>query len=140
LRKAVGLPLLMLAWSLWRLLAAPQLGLLSVLSWATAATLVFIACRRLAYPRGLQIDPSGENLYVPGSWLTPALMVLIYIAHFASAVLHARHPALALSSVCAAGFALVYGSVSGLFFARTVAIWQLAASLKSHRTIHEFTR
>lgn len=127
-RKAVALPLLMLAWSLWRMLAMPQQAVLITLAWFVSAALAFLCCRKRGWPRGLLLDASAENLYVPGSSLIPLVMGLLFLSHFSSEVIRGMYPAWGGSTPVSAGFALVYGSVSGLFFARAVAIWQLVAS------------
>jgi hypothetical protein len=113
-------PVAMAALSLWGASSAfgPHAGVLA--AWAVGMTLALAANRRLRWPRDVRVE--GDAFVVPGSPWPLALMLAIFMLRYAVAVTLVFHPDWRAEPAFAAGMALLYGALSGLFTARSVRI------------------
>lgn len=76
-------------------------------------------------PGGVRYDPATARFHVPGTWVPLMLMMAIYFAKYTVGVTTALHPDIAAGTPFAAGLSLLFGGVSGTFFARFLRIWAI---------------
>jgi hypothetical protein len=113
------LPLLWLAYGAWGVEASFGLAAAPLAAWVAGLLLSLLLARRSGWPGSASFDPASQRFRVPGSWLPMALMLAIFAAKFALGVALAMQPQLARSLPVAAGFALLFGALSGVFLGRS---------------------
>jgi hypothetical protein len=75
--------------------------------------------------------PQERSVLMPGSWLPLALLLGLFMIKFAVAVALSTTPSLAVDAGSAGMAGLLYGGFSGLFLARTLAVWRVVRSSSS---------
>ncbi|HEX5126254.1 MAG TPA: DUF6622 family protein [Rhodocyclaceae bacterium] len=121
-RRAVLMPLAMMLWSASKLVTSPQTASTAGLAWGLALGFSLLICLLAGYPRGIAMEASGRSLRMSGSALPLVLMMLVFVVRFVATALAIRQPQLAASAPFASGFGLVYGLISGIFFARAIGV------------------
>ena len=128
LARGIVMPLAMVAVSLVGLGSARGAQPLALVAWleglAIGATVALAA--RLWPDIGWQ--PAARRLTVPGSWLPLALMLAIFGARFVVGAALAMQPAYRLDPIFGTLAGLAYGSLSGIFLGRGLAMWNAARS------------
>lgn len=72
----------------------------------------------------VQWSRAEHCVVMPGSWLPLACILMLFVLKFAVNVLMGMHPMLRDDTMFAVTVSLVYGSFSGVFGGRAVAIWR----------------
>ena len=126
LSRATILPLVLIALSLGGVLSA--FGHLSVAlgGWAAGAGVALTLGRQFVAPREASWSAQAGLLHVPGSWLPLVLIVGLFCIKYFAGVSLAMNPSLASDATFAGLCSLAYGSFSGLFLARAMALRSLA--------------
>ena len=94
-------------------------------AWLAGVALAFALNRLLRWPRDVQLGADGTFL-LRGSMWPLLLMWTIFALRYATTVTLVLHPALLRDPAMGAGFAAVYGVLSGLFAARAWRVLQSA--------------
>jgi Family of unknown function (DUF6622) len=76
-------------------------------------------------PRGAGYSEATRSFALPGSWIPLTLMLTIFFAKYAVAVALALEPALIGTTGFVTGMCLLYGLLSGMFFASALTLWRL---------------
>jgi hypothetical protein len=124
--RATILPLVLIALSLSGVLRAFGHLPIALGGWAVGVGTTLAFARSASTVRGASWSNRTGQLHVPGSWLPLMLIVgLFSIKYFAGASL-AMNPGLATDATFAGLCSLGYGSFSGVFAARALALRGLA--------------
>lgn len=118
------LPVAMLALSLNGVVTTFGLHAIDLLAWGLGWAAALAAGALLALPTGIARSASGAGVRLPGSWWPLVLMLGIFFIKYAVTVALVRTPQLASQLAFAAGASLVYGLLSGAFFARALRVRQ----------------
>lgn len=116
----------MLAVSLYGVIAAFGAGLLPVLAWAAGFAASMLLGDRVLSPRGLAV--AGDAVRVPGSWLPMGLMLGIFSAKFALGFAAGMQAAALHDAWFIATMSTVFGLLSGAFAARAAAVYRFVRS------------
>jgi hypothetical protein len=127
LMRVTVLPGVLLALSLGGLVNAFGAMPLALGAWLAGVTAALLLPRSMLLARGAKWSASTDRLHVPGSWL-PLLVILgsFVIKYVAGAGL-AIQPGLAVDAAFAGACSLGFGSFSGLFLGRSLALRSLAS-------------
>ncbi|WP_436041500.1 DUF6622 family protein [Pseudoxanthomonas sp. LjRoot143] len=120
--RLIVLPVAMTGWSLFAVWSAFGAHPIALVAWAGAWLAVVGISLARGPSRGASYSPVSKRFMVTGSWLPLALMMGIFFAKYAVAVVHAIAPSVlefgtAIATVCG-----VYGFFSGMFMARAVRV------------------
>ncbi len=128
LRRITVLPLVMIVLSLSGVLSAFGPAPVALSSWAVGAVIALALARQWLGVRGAKWSPGARALLVPGSWLPLALMLGLFAVKYFAGYSLAMNPALVRDAAFAGLCSLAYGSASGIFMARALALRGLATS------------
>lgn len=128
LARVTILPLAMVALSLSGVFSAFGHFPVALGGWAAGVGAALAFGRQFVAVRGASWSPQSATLRVPGSWLPLVLIVGLFSVKYVAGVSLALHPRLAADAVFAGLMSLAYGSFSGLFLARGLALRRLARS------------
>ena len=121
-QRLIVLPLVMMGWSLFAVWSAFGPRLVPFAAWAC----VWLVVVGIGVARGpsssASYSPASNQFAVAGSWLPLALMMGIFFAKYAGAVVHATAPATLTLGAVIAAVCGVYGFFSGMFMARAVRV------------------
>jgi hypothetical protein len=124
LRRAMLLPVAMLALSLWGVVSVFGSGL-ALAAWALGGLAAASWNMHGGSPRGVRWSAAEQAFRLPGSWVPLMLILGIFCTRFGVGMSLALHPELRGAS----GFALIaslgYGIFSGLFAGRALGLWRL---------------
>ena len=124
------LPIAMTAMSLAALASSfghsPQFALV-LLAWLSGATAAVVIAASLAPPRGTRYDPETRRFFLPGSLIPLALILAIFMARYVINVELAIKPSLIQDASYTLVAGTLYGVFSGIFAARALRLWRLAA-------------
>ncbi len=100
----------------------------ALLGWAAAAAAAMaLVVRQGPLPAGVRYDAAARSFDLPGSAVPLALMMGVFFTKYAVGVALAMHPGLPRQAGFAVGIPMLYGAFSGIFAARAVRLWRLAA-------------
>lgn len=120
--RLIVLPVAMTGWSLFAVWSAFGPRLVAFAAWAC----VWLAIVGISLARGpsrsASCSPVSKRFTVTGSWVPLALMMGIFFAKYAVAVVHAIVPSALESGTAIAAVCGVYGYFSGMFMARAVRV------------------
>ena len=122
------LPVAMILLSAYGVVSAFGYRATGIIAWIAGMGLADLLNRALQLPRGASYSAAKRTFALPGSWIPLALMLAIFFTKYAVAVLISFHPALLNLAVFVTGVSLVYGILSGMFFANTLMLWRLIDS------------
>ena len=126
LTRVTILPLAMIALSLSGVFSAFGHLPLALGGWAAGVGAALGFGRRFIAARGAAWSPRSATLHVPGSWLPLVLIVALFLLKYFAGASLALHPELATHAAFAGPLSLAYGSFSGIFLARGLALRNLA--------------
>ncbi len=121
-QRLIVLPVVMMGWSLFAVWSAFGPRPVAFAAWAG----VWLAVVGIGLVRGpsrnASYSPASKQFTVTGSWVPLALMMGIFFAKYAVAVVHATAPSALASGTAIAAVCGVYGFFSGMFMARAVRV------------------
>ena len=126
LMRVTVLPFVLLTLSLAGLANAFGVMPVALGTWLAGVTAALALPRRLLTARGASWSATTGRLHVPGSWLPLALIVGSFAIKYVAGAGLAMHPSLASDATFAGFCSLGFGSFSGLFLARSLALRALA--------------
>jgi hypothetical protein len=124
LARAVSIPIAMIVLSVFGVVSVFQTSLIAIFAWLVGMGLAIVLNRWWCYPKGVVFQPSSRTLSIPGSWMPLTLMMVIYFTKYGVAVVLARNSALLAVNSFIGCVSLVYGFISGIFFAGALLIWR----------------
>jgi hypothetical protein len=127
LPRVTILPLAMLALSLSGVFQSFGHFPVALGGWAAGVGAALAFARGRIDARGAEWRAARGTLFVPGSWLPLVLIVGLFALKYAAGVTLALEPARAADPLFAGVCSLAYGSFSGLFLARGLALRRIAA-------------
>lgn len=126
IRSATLLPFLMTGLSLHGVASDFAHQPLALAAWVIGnAALLALATLGGAW-RGVRSSPEYASLIVPGSWLPLTLYLGLFGVKFVANVALALHPARIEDPHFVGMTCLAYGAFSGVFLARSLAMWRIA--------------
>ena len=126
LRRVTVVPLVLLGLSLSGVFSAFGHFPVAFGGWAAGVGAALVFGRQFIAVRGAAWSSQRGMLQVPGSWVPLALMVGLFAVKYVVGVSLAMHPERAAEAAFALVVSVAYGSFSGLFLARTMALRRLA--------------
>ncbi|TAG82596.1 MAG: hypothetical protein EAZ24_02180 [Burkholderiales bacterium] len=109
-------------------------------AWTVAAIVAaFIAAAR---PRGgnIRYEAKSGLIHIPGSAMPLFFMMTIFLINYVTQVMFAIDPTKATSIVWQVGSAIIMGTLTGVFFGRSIAIFRLSRDHSSTRVSSGSTR
>lgn len=119
------LPVAMIALSLYGVLSGFGISALAIVAWLAGVGLAVLVSARVTLVRNASYTAATQSFSLPGSWMPLVLMMCIFFTRYTVAVLLARNPMLAHDVSFIATICLLYGFLSGLFFAAALSLWRL---------------
>jgi hypothetical protein len=126
LRRTIILPLALLGWSLQGVASNFGHQPVALLAWAGGVVLALSAVHGRIDTSAVRYAADSRRFQVPGSWLPLVLILSLFTLKFCVGVMLAMEPALRQSTGLATAVCAGYGLFSGLFLARSVALWAVA--------------
>jgi hypothetical protein len=126
LQSATLIPLAMVALSLYGVLAVFPRQAMPVLAWGLGLSMAATLCHVRQLWRGIEWSGSDRRLLIPGSWLPLAVILGLFSVKFAVGMALGMQPGLRMNPGFASVVGLAYGSFSGLFLGRGIAVWKAA--------------
>ncbi|QIE24899.1 DUF6622 family protein [Caballeronia sp. SBC2] len=126
LRAATVIPIAMAALSFYGVVSVFAHESIALVAWA-AAMLAALAIS-LAAGVGSKVRwlAAEQRLLVPGSWVPLMLMLGLFVIKFGANVALATHPDMSIDGIFAGSVSFAYGTFSGIFLARGLAMWRVA--------------
>jgi hypothetical protein len=128
LGSATLIPLAMVLLSLYGVLSVFPNRALPVLAWGIGIAVAVSFCHTLDVWRGILWSGSERRLFIPGSWLPLAVILGLFSVKFAVGVTLGMQPGLAMNTGFGMAVGLTYGTFSGFFLGRGIAVWKAARS------------
>lgn len=124
------MPLAMTAFSIYGAVAAfgrsPMFGY-TMMAWMLAAAISFSIAGTRALPLATTYDRATRTYFLPGTWVTLALIAAIFVTRYVVNVDVAIRPELARDGAYTLLVGALYGAFSGIFLGRAARLWRLAA-------------
>ena len=135
-RSSASLPLVMVILSLYGVASAFSRQPLALIAWVAGGAVTLMLAQTLRVWGEIRWLPQERSVLMPGSWLPLILLLGLFTSKFAVAVALSMAPGLAVDAGFAGFAGLVYGAFSGVFLARTLAVWRVvrSSSLPSRST------
>ena len=139
-RRSLGssttLPLLMAFLSLYGVMSAFSRQPLALAAWVAGGAVTLLLAQTLRVWGEIRWLPQERSVLMPGSWLPLVLLLGLFAIKFAVGVALSMTPGLAVDAAFAGFAGLAYGAFSGVFLARTLAVWRVvrSSSLPSRST------
>jgi hypothetical protein len=129
--RVLALPVAMSVFSLFGVVSvfssSGRLGA-TLAVWLVSAASVMFALRQLKPARHARFDPQARRFHLPGSWMPLVLIAAIFSLKYAVGIELALQPQTAQQPAFALTVCAVYGALTGLFAARALALWRMAAA------------
>ena len=129
LMRVTVLPFVLLALSLAGVANAFGVMPVALGTWLAGVTAALVLPRHLLTARGASWSVATGRLHVPGSWLPLVLILGSFAIKYVAGAGLAMHASLASDATFAGSCSLGFGSFSGLFLARSLALRSLATAL-----------
>lgn len=126
--KLVGLPLAMIALSLYGVISTFGIGPIGVISWMPAVTVGISLGMNLFTPDIARFSSETQSFAISGSWTPLGLMMAIYFIKYGVGVILARELPIANEPVFISAISACYGLLGGMFLGRAYAISRSAHS------------
>lgn len=127
-RNVIIFPAVMLMVSLSGVLSAFGSTPSALSSWLAGVAVTASLSVKFINLNGVSFKPEIHSFSVPGSWLPLILLMTIFFTKYAVGVILARKLPIADTSAFMGATSLIYGLLSGVFLARSVAIIRTARS------------
>jgi hypothetical protein len=124
--KVTMLPSAMLLLSFYGVLSAFGITPFALTAWLVGVGIAVCLGLKTANQGGVGFTPETKTFSVPGSWLPLCLMMAIFFTKYAVGVILARKLPIASERAFIGSISLIYGLLSGVFFARAIAILRTA--------------
>jgi hypothetical protein len=115
---ALLLPVGMIALSLAGIQSSFGIEPIPLASWFVALALSAFVGYALFRDKRVKYDAAAKKLLVPGSWVPLAVIMAIFFAKYAYAVMQALHSEVVSAPLFIVALSAVYGLLSGYFAAR----------------------
>lgn len=125
-RSATLIPLAMVLLSLYGVLSVFPHQAMPVLAWGIGLAIAVSLCNAWNLGRGIVWSGSDRRLLIPGSWLPLVVFMGLFSVKFAVGMTRAMQPDLMVHTGFASLVGLTYGTFSGFFLARGIAVWKAA--------------
>jgi len=126
LRSTTLLPLALLAFSLVGVVSRFGAQTAPLLAWGAGVAAALVATQGRFDTGAVRFDAGSRSFQMPGSWLPLVLMLVLFALKFAAGVLAATQPALVREASFALPASAAFGTCSGIFLGRAIALWTLA--------------
>ena len=126
LRKATVIPLAMAALSFYGVVSIFAAQSIALVAWAAAMLAAFMISHAFGIGSKVRWLAAEQRLLVPGSWVPLMMFLGLFIIKFGANVMLAMHPDLSADVLFAVCVSLAYGAFSGIFVARSLAMWRIA--------------
>jgi hypothetical protein len=126
LRAATAIPIAMAALSFYGVVSVFAAQSTALVAWAAAMLAAFVICHAAGVGSRVRWLAAEQRLLVPGSWVPLMLFLGLFIIKFGATVTLAMHPDLGIDWLFAASVGFAYGAFSGIFLARSLAMWRVA--------------
>ena len=130
-RRVAILPSIFIGLSIFGIWSVFGAAPAAVAGWGAGFAVALSLNRRLRLPRVVHYDAADARFSLPGSFGPLALMMAIFATRYVVTVVLIMSPATAGSVPFALAVSLVYGLLSGAFFARSLRILGAAHAPKS---------
>ncbi|MFK0379122.1 DUF6622 family protein [Pandoraea sp. NPDC090278] len=120
--QALTMPLAMTAFSIFGVVSTFATNVPALIAWCSAVVVTVALRAALGWWGNVRWDPASRRVHLPGSWLPLVWILSIFVAKFTVAVAVAIHPDLMKHGGFAAWVCLTYGTFSGIFLGRMLAI------------------
>ena len=127
LTKVTVMPIAMTGLSLAGVISAFGDSPGALLGWAVAAAALVLLVLQSPLPASTRYDRAAREFHVAGSAVPLVLMMGIFLTKYVVGVSLAMHPELRQQASFAVAIPMLYGAFSGIFAARAVRLWKLAA-------------
>jgi len=121
-QRLMIVPAIWTVFGLWGVASAFGLQASTLAAWALGLGLVVLTLRQLPWPRGVSFDEGSGLFHVPGSWCPMAMIMGIFMAKYLVGASLAMVPQLAQATTFGLGVSTLYGTLSGLFIARSLHV------------------
>lgn len=127
------LPVALGLFSLSRVYAQFGADALALAAWTAGTAAALLANRALKQPAGASWSAATGTFHVPGSWVPLGLMLAMFFARYALAVILAMMPGMMHSAGFASAASFGLGLLSGMFLARALRVRSLRPALPGRR-------
>jgi hypothetical protein len=124
--RALLLPVIMTALSLFGTVSAFGAKPLVVMAWMVAGAAIFSIVLAQGKPSHDRYDPMSRRFSIAGSWMPMLLILGIFIVKFAVGASTAVNPLLIHELSFTLGLSAIYGAFSGAFLGRGYRLLRLA--------------
>ena len=121
------LPAGMIALSLAGIESSSGPGPIPLAAWALGLGMAAVVGYGVFRDERVAYDERGQKFHVPGSWMPLAVIMAIFSAKYAYAVMQALGAGIIAAPLFVAGMSAAYGSLSGYFAARALNLVRKAA-------------
>jgi len=120
--KVTMLPSAMLLLSFYGVLSAFGVTSFALSAWLAGVGIAVCLGLKIAKLGGVGFTAETKSFSVPGSWIPLCLMMAIFFTKYAVGVILARKLQIASELSFIGSISLIYGLLSGVFFARAISI------------------
>ena len=120
------LPFAMLVLSFCGVLSSFGTVSLGMLCWALGVGVAALSGLRVPAMKGVSYSSACRSFTIPGSWVPLSLMMAIFFIKYGVGVILARRLPIAFTQEFVGLISYCYGFFSGLFLARSLAVWRVA--------------
>ncbi|MGE8368988.1 DUF6622 family protein [Cupriavidus sp.] len=130
--RATAIPIAMAVASFGSLISAFPHQPLALAAWGAGMALALALSNAIGAWDGIRWSEADRRLLVPGSWIPLALILCLFLTRFIVNVALAINPDLLHRSSTALAAGFIYGTVSGIFLARSFVTWRLARQARPY--------
>lgn len=123
---ALLLPAGMVALSLAGIQSSFGMTPVPLAAWAVALATTALVGYALFRDKRVRYDAAAKAYFVPGSWVPLVVIMAIFFAKYAYAVMKAMNATVITTALFVVGLSVVYGLLSGYFAARALNLIRLA--------------
>jgi hypothetical protein len=125
LRRATLIPAIMIVLSFYGVISVFSQPL-ALAAWVTAVVGALTISNTIGVWRNISWSDPDQQLIVPGSWIPMMLMLGLFATKFSAGIALAIDHSLVADTTFATVVSFAYGSFSGIFVGRGVAMWKTA--------------
>jgi hypothetical protein len=125
LRSAIVIPIVMIVLSLFGVISVFTQPL-ALAAWAAAVATALAISNTIEIWRNISWSEPDQKLIMPGSWIPMMLILGLFATKFSVGIALAMDHGLVANTTFAIAVSFAYGSFSGIFLGRGVAMWNAA--------------